>query len=83
MWYASIAGWMLSNVLNSIEEATMKVIEKMNNYINIEIIATAVVGAGALLYGDVSFTITVPDRRIDNPKRAPQMESSVCHPRHL
>lgn len=51
MWCASIAGWMLSDVLNNIKEVVMKAIEKVNNYVKVEIIATAVVGAGHCLMG--------------------------------
>ena len=38
----------------------MKVIEKVNTYLNGEIIATAVVGAGALLYGDARLQLPRP-----------------------
>ena len=38
----------------------MKVIEKVNNYVNVEIIATAVVGAVALLYGDARSQLPRP-----------------------
>lgn len=38
----------------------MKAIEKVNNYVNVEIIATAVVGAGALLDGDARSQLPCP-----------------------
>ena len=52
MWCASVAGWVFSEVLSNMKEYIMKVIEKVNNYVNVEIIAMAVVVAGTLLYGD-------------------------------
>lgn len=60
MWYASIAGWMLSSILTNIKESIMKAIEKVNNYVNVEIIATAVVGAGAILDGDARSQLPCP-----------------------
>ena len=52
----SVVEWGLHTVLNYMKEKTMKIIEDMNNYtnetiINVEIIAAAVIGGGALLYG--------------------------------
>ena len=51
---------MLSDVLNNIKEVVMKAIEKVNNYVKVEIIATAVVGAGALLNGDARSQLPCP-----------------------
>lgn len=60
MWCASVAGWVLSNVLNDMKECIMKVIEKVRNYVNVEITAIVVVVAGALLYGDARSQLPRP-----------------------
>lgn len=55
-WRMAIVGWCLHTVLNYIKEKTMKIIENIGNHtsesiINVEIIAAAVIGGGALLNG--------------------------------
>ena len=49
VWCASVASWLITEILNKIKELIMSVIEKLSENGNIELIVTAVVGAGALL----------------------------------
>jgi len=46
--------------LNTIKEVFMKAVEKMNNHVNVKIIATAVVCVGALPDGDAHSQLSCP-----------------------